>query len=257
MIPVVILAGGFGTRLSEETDVIPKPMVKIGDKPILWHIMKIYSHYGLRDFIICLGYKGEVIKDYFVNYFLMNSDITVNLATNDLTIHKNTSEDWRVTLVDTGLNTLTGGRVKRVAPYLKGRFLLTYGDGVSDVNIKEVIEFHDKSKTIGTVTAVRPTGRFGAIYIEDGLVRRFTEKPQEGEGWINGGFFVFEREFIEYIDDDWAILEQTPLESLAQKGQLSAYKHYGFWQCMDTLREKKYLNALWEKGEAPWKLWED
>jgi len=216
--------------------------------------MKIYSFYGFKDFIICLGYKGHVIKEYFANYFLMNSDVTIDLKTNQIQVHKNTSEDWKVTLVDTGYNTMTGGRIKRVAEYIDGTFMLTYGDGVSDVNITELVNFHRSHGKTGTVTAVRPTGRFGALYMEDGQVKRFTEKPQEGEGWINGGFFVFEKEFLNYIKDDASILEQEPLESLAAQGQLMAYKHYGFWQCMDTLREKNYLEELWQKGKAPWKL---
>ena len=254
---VIILAGGFGTRLSEETVLRPKPMVEIGGKPILWHIMKIYSHYGFKDFIICLGYKGHIIKEYFANYFLRMSDVTINLQTNEIQVHKNTSEDWKVTLVDTGLYTMTGGRIKRVAEHIKGTFMLTYGDGVADINLYKLLEFHKSHGKIGTVTAVRPTGRFGALYMEDKLVKRFTEKPQEGEGWINGGFFVFEREFLKYIEGDDSVLEQEPLENLAKDGHLMAYKHYGFWQCMDTLREKNYLEELWQTGKAPWKVWKD
>jgi len=217
--------------------------------------MKIYSFYGINEFIICLGYKGYVIKEYFSNYFLHMSDVTFDMRKNSMQVHNNHCEPWMITLVDTGENSMTGGRLKRVRDYLNNdTFCFTYGDGVSDVNITELVNFHRSHGKTGTVTAVRPTGRFGALYMEDGQVKRFTEKPQEGEGWINGGFFVFEKEFLNYIKDDASILEQEPLESLAAQGQLMAYKHYGFWQCMDTLREKNYLEELWQKGKAPWKL---
>ena len=253
---VIILAGGFGTRLSEETITKPKPMVEIGGKPILWHIMKIYSYYGFNDFIICLGYKGEVIKEYFANYFLRMSDVTINLKTNEIKVHKNTSEDWKVTLIDTGLTTMTGGRIKRVEEYIEGTFMVTYGDGVADINIKKLVEFHRSHGKIGTVTAVRPTGRFGALYIEKEKVKKFTEKPQEGEGWINGGFFIFEKAFFKYIKGDESILEREPLENLAKDGELMSYKHYGFWQCMDTLRDKNYLEKLYQSSNAPWIVWD-
>lgn len=255
---VVILAGGFGTRLSEETDIRPKPMVEVGGKPILWHIMKIYSNYGYKDFIICCGYKGYLIKEYFINYVKHMCDITVDLKSGDINVHKNYSEDWNVTLVDTGLNTMTGGRIKRVKDYIGNeRFLLTYGDGVADINIKELVEFHKDNCNLATVTSVQPSGRFGALKIsKNNKVESFIEKPSGDGAWINGGFFVCEPIVIDYIEGDKTVWEKEPLESLANKGFLQAYKHYGFWKPMDTLRDKTELEALWANGKAPWKVWE-
>lgn len=259
MMKVVILAGGFGTRLSEETDIRPKPMVEIGGKPILWHIMKIYSMYGYKDFIICCGYKGYLIKDYFINYSKYRCDITVDLKKGDINIHKNYAEDWHVTLVDTGLNTMTGGRIKRVKEYIGNeRFLLTYGDGVADVDIEKLVEFHEINNNLATVTSVQPSGRFGALNINaNNKVESFIEKPIDNGGWINGGFFVCEPEVLDYIEGDMTTFEKEPLEELSQKGLLYAYKHYGFWKPMDTLRDKTELEALWSIGKAPWKIWED
>ncbi len=255
---VVILAGGFGTRLSEETDIKPKPMVEIGGKPILWHIMKIYSTYGFNDFVICLGYKGYVIKEYFANYFLHMSDVTIDLKNNQLEIHNVKAEPWKVTLVDTGLNTMTGGRIKRVQKYIGNEtFMLTYGDGVANINIKELLEFHKNHGKFATVTAVQPSGRFGALDLEDGKVKAFKEKPKGDGAWINGGFFVLEPQIFEYIDGDETIWERDPLENLARDGQLMAYKHTGFWKPMDTLRDKRELESLWQSGNPPWKVWND
>ena len=254
---VAILAGGFGTRLSEETDVRPKPMVEIGGKPILWHIMKLYSHYGHNEFVILLGYKNYYIKEYFANYFLHQSDVTIDLQNNKMEIHNNTSEPWKVTLVDTGLETMTGGRIKRAQKFLQNEtFLLTYGDGVSNVDINQLIDFHKKSGKTMTLTSVQPEGRFGALEMEGNLIRRFAEKPKGDGAWINGGFFVCEPKLFDYIKEgDSTILERSPLEGLAKDGQLVAYKHDGFWQPMDTLRDKVHLEQLWSKGQAPWKLW--
>jgi glucose-1-phosphate cytidylyltransferase len=254
----VILAGGYGTRLSEETHLRPKPMVEIGGNPILWHIMKIYSFYGINEFIICLGYKGYVIKEYFANYFLHMSDVTFDLCKNTMSVHHNLCEPWKITLVDTGLNTMTGGRLKKVLSYLDGDdFCFTYGDGVSDVNIKELIQFHDKNNVLATMTAVQPPGRFGVVELEDSFVSWFCEKPLgDGGGWINGGFFVLKPEVIDYIEDENTVWEQEPLRNLAQDRQLCAFKHYGFWYAMDTLRDKIKLEELWETGKAPWKKWE-
>ena len=255
---VVILAGGYGTRLSEETGVKPKPMVEIGDKPILWHIMKIYSAYGLNDFIICLGYKGYVIKDYFAAYSLHMSDVTFNLRENNMKVHQNGTEPWKVTLVNTGEKTMTGGRLKRVKDYIgKGTFLLTYGDGVTDVNIRNLIEFHRQQQTLATLTAVSPPGRFGAFNLssDQTKISTFKEKPQGDGAWINGGFFVLESEVLNYITDDRTVWEREPMEQLAADGMLSAYRHHGFWHPMDTLRDKSFLEELWQSSNAPWKVW--
>lgn len=253
---VVILAGGFGTRLAEETHSIPKPMVEIGGKPILWHIMKIYSTYGFNDFVICLGYKGYVIKEYFANYFLHNSDVTIDIKNNNMEIHNNYSEPWKVTLVDTGLNTMTGGRIKRVAKYLDDEtFMLTYGDGVGNVNIKELVEFHKKHGKLATVTATQPEGRFGALKLEDNKVTSFAEKMDNKNSWINGGFFVLEPKVIDYINDDTTIWEREPLEKLSKDGELMAYFHHGFWKPMDKLKDKMDLEKMWSSGNAPWKVW--
>lgn len=254
---VVILAGGFGTRLSEETSLRPKPMVEIGGKPILWHIMKIYSHYGFNDFVICLGFKGYVIKEYFSNYFMHMCDVTFDMRTNSMEVHQQYAEPWRVTLVDTGADSMTGGRVKRVAPYLHGEtFMLTYGDGVADVNIAELVKFHKLHGRAATLTSTQPSGRFGALNLDDhGNVVAFQEKPAGDGSWINGGFFVLEPEVLNRISGDATVLEKEPLEGLARDGELVAYKHHGFWQPMDTLRDKMQLEELWASDKAPWKLW--
>lgn len=253
----VILAGGYGTRISEESNIRPKPMVEINDMPILWHIMKIYSAHGINDFVICCGYKSYVIKEYFANYFLHTADITFDVGNNSMEVHKTRTEPWRVTLVDTGLNTLTGGRLKRVKDYLDDTFCLTYGDGVSDINITELVAFHKKQKTLATLTAVQPPGRFGAFKLghNQHKVNTFKEKPDGDGAWVNGGFFVLEPAVIDYIDNDKTVWERDPLESLAADGELSAYTHSGFWQPMDTLRDKHVLEELWESGKAPWKVW--
>ena len=254
---VVILAGGLGTRISEETSIRPKPMVEIGGKPILWHIMKTYSTHGIHDFVICCGYKGYVIKEYFANYFLHMSDVTFDMEHNRMEVRQRNAEPWRVTLVDTGEDTMTGGRLKRVANYLKDEeaFCLTYGDGVADVNITELVACHHSSGKKATVTAVQPTGRFGALVLEDSTVRGFIEKPQGDGGWINGGFFVLSPEVIQWVESDSTIWERAPMERLAREGQLNAFFHSGFWQPMDTLRDKVHLEALWASGKAPWKIW--
>jgi len=253
----VILAGGLGSRLSEETVSRPKPMIEIGGKPILWHIMKIFSHYDINDFVICLGYKGYIIKEYFANYFLHMSDITLDMTENKMNIHQNNVEPWKITLVDTGDKTLTGGRLKRVARYLDDDdFCFTYGDGVADVNIKQLVQHHKQQSTLATLTAVQPPGRFGALHIEeDKRIAGFQEKPQGDGGWINGGFFVLSPKVINYIDNDESVWEHHPLESLARERQLSAYFHDSFWHPMDTLRDKNYLEELWNSGKAPWKTW--
>ena|SRR5579863_5668336 len=253
----VILAGGLGTRLSEETGLRPKPMVEVGERPILWHIMKIYSHYGVNDFIICLGYKGYVIKEYFANYFLHMSDVTFDMANNQMEVHQNNAEPWRVTLVETGAGTQTGGRLRRVRDYLKGEedFCFTYGDGVADVNIGALIDFHRKHGKRATITATQPPGRFGALIIEKDRVESFREKPQGDGAWINGGYFVLKPDVIDLIEGDDMIWERKPLEALAHSGELQAYRHAGFWQPMDTLRDKQHLEELWARGEAPWKVW--
>lgn len=254
---VVILAGGFGTRLSEETDMKPKPMIEIGGKPILWHIMKIYSHYGFEDFIICLGYKGYVIKEYFANYFLHQSDVTIDMKDNRIKVHNCKAEPWKVTLVDTGLNTMTGGRIKRIRKFIGGKtFMLTYGDGVSDVNIKKLLQFHKKQGELATVTSVQPSGRFGAMSLDNrDAVLSFQEKPNGDGAWINGGFFVLEPGIFDYIKGDETLWEREPLENLTHDRHLVAFKHSGFWQPMDTLRDKINLENLWQTGKAPWKLW--
>lgn len=253
---IVILAGGLGTRLAEETEVKPKPMVEIGGMPVLWHIMKIYSAHGMNDFIVCLGYKGYVIKEFFANYFLHRSDVTIDFATNGMTIHEHYAEPWKVTLVDTGAATMTGGRLKRIEPYLDGEtFGFTYGDGLSDVHIGNLLEFHRRQGKLATVTAAYPPGRFGRLQIENESVIGFQEKP-EGDGeWINGGFFFLEPPVLRYLDDDETVWERQPLEALARDGQLAAYKHFGFWQPMDTLREKILLEQYWASEKAPWKVW--
>lgn len=253
---VVILAGGLGTRISEESHLKPKPMIEIGGKPILWHIMKIYSHYGLNDFIICCGYKGYVIKEYFANYFLHNSDITFDLKSNERTIHNSSSDPWKVTVVDTGDETQTGGRIKRISQFLDhDDFCLTYGDGVADVDISKIIGFHKAHKKLATVTAVQPPGRFGQLDMTGDRVDRFVEKPVGDGGYINGGFFVLNKKVIEYIKEDSTIWEKEPLMNIAKEGHLSAYTHNGFWQPMDTLRDKNNLETQWESGKAPWKVW--
>jgi glucose-1-phosphate cytidylyltransferase len=253
----IILAGGIGTRISEETIVKPKPMIEIGGKPIIWHIMKMYSAYGVNDFVICCGYKGYVIKEYFANYFLHMSDVTFDMADNKMNVHNCFVEPWKVTLVDTGENTLTGGRLKRVYEYVKEEkeFCFTYGDGVADVDITKLIELHKRNGKLATVTAVQPPGRYGALILDENSVSGFMEKPKGDGGWINGGFFVLSPRVIKYISGDQASWEGGPLLKLAENGELSAYKHYGFWQPMDTLRDKNQLEALWDAGKAPWKVW--
>jgi glucose-1-phosphate cytidylyltransferase len=254
----VILAGGFGTRLSEETGIKPKPMVEIGDMPILWHIMKIYSAYGINDFIICLGYKGYIIKEYFATYSLHMSDVTFDLRNNNMKVHQNGTEPWKVTLVDTGEKTMTGGRLKRIRDYIgDGTFCLTYGDGVSDVNITELVKFHREQKTLATLTATQSPGRFGAFKLERDQCKIFSfeEKPETNGAWINGGFFVAEPSVMDYIENDSIVWEREPMEMLASDGMLAAYRHHGFWQPMDTLRDKMYLEGLWASGNPPWKVW--
>jgi glucose-1-phosphate cytidylyltransferase len=254
---VLILAGGFGTRLSEETDIRPKPMVEIGGKPILWHIMKTYSSYGFNEFVVLLGYKGYTIKEFFSNYFLHQSDITINLADNNIEVHQNQSEPWKVTLLDTGLNTMTGGRIKQAKKYLGDEdFMLTYGDGLSNVDFLALLDFHNKHSKAITMTAVQPDGRYGALDItDDNLISSFDEKPKGDGSWINGGFFVCQPKVLDYIDGNETMFEQEPLSNLAKNGELMAFKHQGFWQSMDTLRDKKSLSKLWDKENAPWKNW--
>ena len=255
---VVLLAGGFGTRISEESHLKPKPMVEIGGKPILWHIMKIYSHYGYNEFIVCLGYKGYYIKEYFAHYFLHEADITFDFSMpNQQFVHNHHAEPWNVTLVDTGLNTMTGGRIKRVKKYIGDEsFMMTYGDGVSDVNISKLVEYHKKHAKLATVTSVQPSGRFGALKLtECDEVLGFQEKPKGDGGWINGGFFVLQPEVLDFIDNDNTTFERDPLEELAKNNQLKAYKHAGFWQPMDTIRDKELLERLWQQNQAPWKVW--
>lgn len=255
---VVILAGGFGTRISEESYLKPKPMIEIGERPVLWHIMKVYSHYGFNDFIICLGYKGYCIKEYFAHYFLHEADVTFDFASaNEHVIHSHSAEPWRVTLVNTGIETMTGGRVKKVQPYVGNEtFMLTYGDGVSNVNIKELVAYHKAHGKLSTVTTTQPVGRFGAINLsKDNTVRGFQEKPKGDGAWINAGFFVMESKVFDYIDNDNIVLEREPLENIAKDGQLVAYKHSGFWQPLDTIRDKNQLEELWKTDNAPWKVW--
>jgi glucose-1-phosphate cytidylyltransferase len=252
---VVILAGGLGTRISEESVSKPKPMIEVGGRPILWHIMKIYSHYGFNDFIICLGYKSYVVKEFFANYLLHMSDVTIDIAGNKIDMHRHNAEPWRVTLVETGELTQTGGRLKRVAPYIKGDFFMTYGDGVASVDIDALLKSHRASNCEATITAVQPPGRFGALQIENAKVTAFREKPMGDGGQINGGFFVLSPSVIERIRGDETLWEREPLESLARDGQLGVYAHDGFWQPMDTLRDKVHLETLWSEGRAPWKVW--
>lgn len=253
---MVLLAGGLGTRLREETVFRPKPMVEIGGVPILVHIMKICSHYGINDFVICLGYKGEMIKDYFLRYHVLNADLTVDLATGDVHFHGNRTENWRVTLVDTGQQTMTGGRIKRIREYVgDSTFMATYGDGVADIDLTKLLQYHKARGKVATVTAVRPPSRFGEIVTEDGIARAFTEKPQVQSGWINGGFFVFEPAVFDYIAGDATSLEREPLERLAQDGQLAVYSHHGYWRCMDTQRDLEALNEEWAQGRAGWRIW--
>ncbi|MGF7119208.1 glucose-1-phosphate cytidylyltransferase [Methanobacterium oryzae] len=257
---VVLLCGGLGTRLKEETEFRPKPMVKIGEKPILWHIMKTYSHYGFKDFLICLGYKGNMIKEYFLNYKIMNNDFTIQLGNKEnIEFHNNHTEyDWNITLVDTGMHSQTGSRVKKIENYIDDDyFLLTYGDGVANVNIRELVKFHKSHGKIGTMTGVHPSSRFGEFELAGNQVLEFNEKPQTKEGLINGGFFVFNKEFFKYLhEEEDCILEKSPLVDLAADGELMVYPHDGFWQCIDTYRELEVLNELWEKGETPWKVWD-
>jgi len=254
---VLILAGGLGTRLSEETTILPKPLVEIGGKPILWHIMKNYSHFGFNEFVILLGYKGYFIKEYFANYFLHQSDVTIEIATGKIDVHRNESEPWKVTLLDTGDLTMTGGRIKRAAAVVNDEpFMLTYGDGVCDININELLAFHQKSKKLITMTSVQPEGRFGALEIADeNLVTSFREKPKGDGAWINGGYFVCQPEVLSYIENDSIVFEQEPLEKLAGEKQLVTYRYNGFWKCMDTLRDKNQLNEMWNSGTAKWKTW--
>jgi len=255
---VVLLAGGFGTRISEESHLKPKPMIEIGEKPIIWHIMKLYSHYGFNDFIICLGYRGYIIKEYFANYFLHQSDITIDLKENRIETHNSKAESWKVTLVDTGLNTSTGGRIRRVRKYVEdGTFMFTYGDGIGDIDVAGLASFHKKHGKLATITAVQPPGRFGAMILENNNnVLSFQEKPKGDGAWINGGFFVLEPEIFDYIENDDVPWESRPLERLSADGQLAAHKHYGFWKPMDTMRDRTELESLWNSGTPPWKIWE-
>lgn len=253
---VIILAGGLGTRISEESVLRPKPMIEIGGKPILWHIMKLYSAHGISDFIICCGYKGYVIKEYFANYFLHMSDVTFDMKLNKMEVHQNSAEPWRVTLVDTGDETMTGGRLKRVRNHIgNDDFCFTYGDGIADIDISSLVEFHKKEGRLATLTAAQPPGRFGAINLEGNRILSFQEKPQGDGGWINGGFFVLNPKVIDYIDDDQTVWEREPMERLAREEQMNAWFHRGFWQPMDTLRDKNHLEELWSSGKAPWKVW--
>jgi len=255
----VILAGGMGTRISEESHLKPKPMIEIGGKPILWHIMKTYSHYGINDFIICLGYKGYIIKEFFSNYFLHSSDVTINIKNNTRFFYQNQIEPWNVTLIDTGDNTMTGGRIKQIEKYINDTFFLTYGDGLSDINIMSLLDYHKKQGKLATLTAVQPPGRFGILEFDklnDALVNSFLEKPKGDMAWINGGYFVLEPEIFNLIDNDLSIVwEEKPLNKLVKMKELAAYRHFGFWQSMDTLRDRNYLESLWNSGKIPWKNW--
>lgn len=251
----VILAGGLGSRISEETHLKPKPMVEIGGMPILWHIMKIYGKYDINDFVICLGYKGYLIKEFFANYFLHMSDVTIDIKSNKLEIHSVHAEPWKVTLVDTGESTMTGGRVKQIEKYVDDTFCMTYGDGLANIDVLKLINFHKKNNSLATLTAVQPPGRFGALKIDKDYVTNFEEKPSGDSSWINGGFFVLEPSIFDYIDNDDTIFERSPLEKLSAEHQLGAFKHHGFWQPMDTLRDKNYLDILWKSNNAPWKIW--
>lgn len=255
---VLLLAGGFGTRLSEETNVVPKPMVEVGGRPMLWHIMKLYSHYGFNDFVVLLGYKGYYIKEYFANYFLHQSDVTIDMTTGKMEVHNNSSEPWKVTLLDTGLHTMTGGRIKRAKDFIGNEpFMLTYGDGVSDVNVAELVKFHKSQGKLVTMTSIQPEGRFGALEITaDKQITKFLEKPKGDGAWINGGFFVCQPQVLDYITQDSTIFEREPLETLATEGQLVTYQHDGFWKCMDTLRDKVQLNEMWDAGTPPWRIWD-
>lgn len=253
---VVILAGGLGTRLAEETEVKPKPMVEVGGRPILWHIMKIYAHHGFKEFFIALGYKGEVIKRFFYDYHSLNGNISIDFSDGRIDVSDRECEDWKVHLIETGQNSMTGGRVKRLTEYLRGEpFMVTYGDGVGNINIAELAKFHRSHGKLGTVTAVHPPARYGELIINEDLTTEFSEKPQTHEGWINGGFLIFEPQVLDYLSGDKSILEIEALERLAKENQLVAYKHYDFWQCMDTLRDKRQLEASWERGNPPWKIW--
>lgn len=253
---VVILAGGLGTRLSEETGVRPKPMIEIGGRPILWHLMKIYSHYGFNDFIICLGYKGYFIREYFANYFLHSSNITIDLATNSMKVHNSSTEPWKITMVDTGNDSMTGGRLKAVAPFIDtDTFCCTYGDGLAQIDIGQLVDFHKKHGKLATVTAVQPPGRFGALTLNGSTVNGFQEKPQGDGGWINGGFFVLNKKVIDLIDEPSTIWEKAPMEKLAKNQELQAYFHKSFWQPMDTIRDKLVLENMWNENKAPWKVW--
>ena len=249
---VVILAGGLGTRLSEETNIKPKPMVEIGGKPMLWHIMKIYENYGFNNFTLALGYKGELIKEYFMNYHSYSSDLEVDLKNGEVSFSNQVSEDWKVSLINTGINSMTGGRLFRLRDKLKETFLMTYGDGVSDVDLQKLLKFHKSHGKIATVTAVIPSARFGGMHVDAGKVLNFKEKPQSGSGWINGGFFIFEPTIFDYLDDDTTVLEREPMEKLVNDGELMAYQHHGYWQCMDTIRDRESLQEIWASGNAPW-----
>lgn len=254
---VLILAGGFGTRLSEETGIVPKPLVEIGGRPVLWHIMKSYSHHGFNDFVVLLGYKGYYIKEFFANYFLHQSDVTIDLSSGKMDIHRNESEPWKVTLLDTGLQTMTGGRIKRAARIINNEsFMLTYGDGVADINITELVKYHKDHGKLITMTSIQPEGRFGAIEIaENNIVTSFREKPKGDGSWINGGYFVCQPQVLDFISNDKTVFEKEPLENLARNNQLITYQHNGFWKCMDTLRDKIQLNEMWDSGQAKWKIW--
>mgnify|MGYP000857547431 FL=1 len=253
----VILAGGRGTRISEESTIRPKPLIEIGGKPIIWHIMKNYSYHGINDFVICCGYKAELVKEYFTNFGLYSSDISVDLKKKKIIYHKKKIENWKITLIDTGLETQTGGRIKRISKYLKDTFCLTYGDGLSNVDISKSIKFHNKKNKLATMTTVQPAGRFGAVNIENNLVTEFREKPLGDGGWINGGFFVLNKKVLDFIKDDYSIWENEPLKNIAKNKQLVSYKHKEFWHPMDTLRDKAFLEKLWNSDKCPWKVWDD